>query len=178
MAEHPKSRFELGVELVKAIAWPILAAILLISFWTPLQETASQIPIIVGRSDTITIAGLSLKIGPGLRQKASPDVQKALAQLSQEGVEKILALSVGGSYWDKGQEANGRADNGELVRLGLAEELPSDQLEKMNAAEHRNYGYAIHITALGHQTQAFLRSVVAEFVQELSRPAAEPSSER
>jgi hypothetical protein len=57
--------------------------------------------------------------------------------------------------------------------LGLVEETPSEELEKKNANEKRDYGFAIHLTPLGHQTQAFLRSVVAQFVQQVSRPQPE-----
>jgi hypothetical protein len=173
MADQPKSRFELNVELVKAVAWPLLAAIVLASFWSPLHNIADQLPTILGRSDTITFAGLSLRVSPGLRAKAPPDVQKVLPQLSREGLERIIAMSSGGTYWDKGNEADGRSEYGELIKLGLLEETPSDELEKRNAAEKRNYGLAIHMTALGRQTQAFLRSVVAEFVQQVSHPQPE-----
>jgi hypothetical protein len=131
----------------------------------------------VGRSDTITFAGLSLKVGPGLREKAPVEVQKVLPRLSRDGIEKILSMSSGGVYWDKPDAWRGREEYAELKGLGLVEEIPSDELDKKNADEHRNYGYAVHMTALGRQTQAFLRSVVAEFVQHVTSQEAEPSHE-
>ncbi len=164
-----KSRFELVVELVKAVAWPTLVALLLLSFWSPLQRTADLIPSIVGRSDTITIAGLSLKIGQGLRNKATPEVERVLAKMSKAGIERVLGMSES-AWWDKGSIDFARAENKEIVALGLAVEVPTSEIEQRNAADKRNFGYAVRITALGKQTQAFLRSVVAEFVQELAVP--------
>ena len=118
MAEAPKSRFELFVELVKATAWPILVAVVLVAFWSPLRETARQIPELLGRSDTVTIAGLSLKLSRGLRYQTSPEVKKVLAELSQEAIERLLAMA-SRSWWDVGSESHGRSENAELLRLGL-----------------------------------------------------------
>jgi hypothetical protein len=176
MPDAPKSRFELFVELVKAGAWPLLAAIVLASFWGPLVRTAEEMPSIVGRSESITIAGLSLKVGAALREKVTPQIQAALAKLSGDGVAKVLAMSTGGAYWDKGHETQGRSDYDELLRAGLAEEAPADQLEALNRQDGRSYGLGIRITSLGRATQSFLRSVVAEFVQNLPPPAAESSN--
>jgi hypothetical protein len=166
--ETPKGRFELLVELVKATAWPMFAAAVLIIFWGPLHETAKEIPTLVGRSDTVTIAGLSLKVSHGLHQKASPEVQKAVGELSREGIERVLSLS-SSSWWDKGSEVSGRSDYAELLRLGLVEEVSSSEVEVQNKRDKRDFGYAVRITELGKKVQSFLRSVVAEFVQELPK---------
>jgi hypothetical protein len=91
--------------------------IVLGSFWSPLHNIADQLPTILGRSDTITFAGLSLKVSPGLRAKAPPEVQTVLPRLSSGGLEKIMAMSSGGTYWDKGNAADGRAEYGELMAL-------------------------------------------------------------
>jgi hypothetical protein len=170
MAKAPKTKFELFVELVQAMAWPLSATIVVFSFWTPLQDAARQIPSIVGRSDTITIAGLSLKVGQGLRQKASDAVKRVLDKLSPEGVKKILSMSQG-SYWDKGNEYDGRNENSELVKLGLVDEVPANELDQKNGLEHKNFGYGIRPTQLGRETQSFLQSVVSEFVQQLGYAA-------
>jgi hypothetical protein len=174
--ETPKSRLELLVELVKATAWPLFAAAVLIIFWGPLHETAKVIPALVGRSDTLTIAGLSLKVSHGLRQKASPEVQKAIGELSREGIERALSLS-SSSWWDKGSEVSGRSDYADLLRLGLVEEVPASEVEAQNKRDQRNFGYAVRITELGKRVQSFLRSLVAELVQELPKEAPNEESQ-
>lgn len=169
MAESPKkTNFELSVELTKALAWPLLAVVVLASFWSPLQRTADLVPALVGRSDTITIAGLSLKISQNLHSQASPEVREVLAHLSKAGVERILEMGES-SYWNKDTGSRGRELNAELIKLGLEVELPQTELDTRNQREGRDYGYAVRRSALGEQTQAFLRSIVAEFVQQLPK---------
>lgn len=169
MAESPKkTNFELNVELTKALAWPLLAGIVLASFWSPLQRTADLVPALVGRSDTITIAGLSLKIGQNLHSQASPEVRAILAHLSKAGVERVLEMGAS-SYWNKDAVSRGQEVNAELIKLGLVVEIPQTELDARNLREGRDYGYAVKRSALGEQTQAFLRSIVAEFVQELPK---------
>ncbi len=173
MSEQPKSKFELTVELIKATAWPGLTMIILITFWGPLRQTAEQFPYLVRRSDTITIAGLSLEVSRELRRQASPEVEEVITELSKEGIKRVLRLS-GGSYWDKGSETHGRADYTELIHLKLVEEIAVDELERQNQEEGKNFGFGVRPTELGRQTQSFLQSVVAEFVQELD--LSHPSS--
>jgi FMN phosphatase YigB (HAD superfamily) len=170
VTEKPKSRFELVVELIKATAWPVFAAVVLITFWGPLHDAAREIPTLIGRSDAVTIAGLSIKVGHGLREKASPDVRKVLAELSREGIEQILSVG-SSSWWDKGAEASGRTAYAELLRLRLMEEVPAGEIETLNKKDGRNYGYAVRVIELGQKVRSFLQSVVAEFVQELARSA-------
>lgn len=172
MVEVPKSHFELFVELVKATTWPILVAVVLIAFWAPLRDTARQIPSLLSRSDTVTIAGLSLKLSPGLRHQASPDVKKVLAELSQEAIKRLLSMG-SSTWWDVGEESRGRSENAELVRLNLVEEVPAHEIKKLNDRDQRNFCYGVRITELGRQTQSFLHSVVAEFVKELGHSTSE-----
>ena len=90
MESPNKGKFELVVELIRALAWPTIAGLLLFSFWQPLQLTANLLPTIIDRSDSITIAGLSLKVGRELRSEAPPEVRAALAGLSLAGIEMLL----------------------------------------------------------------------------------------
>jgi hypothetical protein len=140
--------------------------ILLLSFWKPLQETANLIPSIIDRSDAITLSGLSIKIGERLHNKASPEVQDVLAKLSKRGIEKLLTTpSNGTSSWQ--QASYGRSDSAELLKLGLVAEVMRDE-----------YGYSVEITDLGQQTQDFLKSLIAQFVEELTskQPAGQNRS--
>ena len=171
----PKTRFELSVELTKALAWPVLVLVLLVVFWIPLHQTASLIPSIVGKSDTITIAGLSLKVSQGLKAKASPDVEKALSNLTKSGIERVLEMGEA-SYWDQNSIAHGKERNAELLKLGLVTEIPAIEIERINLRDGTKHGYGVKRTELGKQTQAFLQSVVAEFAQELARQSPNAKS--
>jgi hypothetical protein len=180
--EATKSRFELFVELVKAIAWPLLAAVVLVSFWHPLREAANQLPSIVSRSDTITILGLSLKIGPQLRQKAPREVQEALAALSADGIKTLMGMiGMGGG---RGNDihtlsvmTSDRGPYAELIKLKLAEEVPG--LARADPTSDPTYAtYVLQITPLGVQTNDFLLSLIAEFIDGLKLQAKHGSSGR
>jgi hypothetical protein len=177
--EATKSRFELFVELVKAIAWPLLAAVVLVSFWHPLREAANQLPSIVSRSDTITILGLSLKIGPQLRQKAPREVQEALAALSADGIKTLIGMGKGrgNDIHISSVVTSGRAPYAELIKLKLAEEVPGHA--RADPTSDPTYAtYVLQITPLGVQTNDFLLSLIAEFIDELKLQAKHGSSGR
>ena len=162
-----KSKLELTVDLMKALAWPVFGFFVLVSFWTPLQKTAALLPSLVERSDTISIAGLSLKIGSALKNQATPEVERVLAKLTVAGIEKTLALG-GSSWWGKESVDTAKRDYAELVALGLVEEVAQAELDARNKNYLGSLGYGIKRTDLGEKTQVFLRSVVAQFVQELN----------
>ena len=99
--ESPKTRYELTVELIKALAWPLFAFFVLFSFWKPLHLAMNQLPEIVNRSNTITIAGLTIKIDRSLQlqnQEPSANVKKALSELTPEGIQTLMGLS-GTATW-------------------------------------------------------------------------------
>ncbi len=160
---------ELSVEMVKAVAWPLLVLILVLCFWTSLQSAAELLPNLLSRSETITIAGLSLKISKGLSRQPSEDVKQVLSKLSAEGVRRLLNSS-GASSWDVGNRGDGVAENAEIVKLGLAEEVAPEDLQDERG--RRRYSYGVRLTPLGKETQGFLFALIAEFTQELGRPNA------
>lgn len=167
-----KSRAELIVELIKALAWPLFALIVLICFWSQLQSASRQLPNLLSRSETISIAGLSLKIGKGLSKQPSTNVKKALSELSPDGIQRLLNLS-SSSWWDVGSESTARAEYAELVHLGLMEEVSESEIRATNERDGKNFGYAVRVTAFGKETQTFLYALISEFVQELERSGGE-----
>lgn len=165
---HKKETFELIVDLVRALAWPIVAFALLFALWSPLRQTAELIPSIISRSDTITISGLSLKIGQRLHREATPEVEAVLKAIRKEDIE--LMLSVGDtSWWDRNGEAGARSRYKKLIQLGLLSEIKQSEFKFLTPEEQRTRSYGVRITPLGDATRDFLRAVVAEFVRELAK---------
>ncbi len=161
-----KSKFEITVDLIKALVWPVISLFILIIFWQPLRLVANQLPSIVSRSETITISGLSLKIrNNDIVQKPSDSVKTVVAALSADGVKTMLNNS-SGVYWNVGDEAFGRKQYEELIKLGLYREVPRTELEEKKE-QNKNYGFGAEVTPLGIETNKFLTQVVAGFVQEL-----------
>jgi len=165
-----KTRYELTVDLIKALAWPVFAFFMLFSFWKPLHLAMNQLPEIVSQSDTITIASLTLKIDRGLQSKGlepSSEVRDVLSKLSPGGIERILEVS-SSSWYTSESDAESKAANMELVNLGLLTLIPPEELTK----DGKNYAYGVRITALGKETQSYLYAIISEFVKELEQPTS------
>lgn len=163
-ANKPKTTFELIVELINGIAWPLFAFVLLIGLWGPLQSVATQFPDIIGRSETITIAGLSIKVGQGLKQQASGDVEKVLSNLSPDGLRKLIDNG-NESYWDYGSETYAKNEVAELVRMKLLEEISGNELR----GKDKKYAYGVRPTILGKNAREYVLKLISQFVGELKR---------
>src|SRR5262249_11532599 len=150
--ELAKTRLELAVDLTKALAWPIFAVVVLITFWVPLHQLAMLAPSLIGQSESITIAGVSIKLGKQLSGKASPEVRKILAGMSPHSIESLLSHT-GSAYWDS-DPSYGRAENAQLVSLGLLREMSPEELRKYNPG--KNYVYGIELTSRGREVREFL----------------------
>jgi hypothetical protein len=156
----PKSRFELFVEFIRVLAWPLFAFVLLYALWTPIRSIAALMPNIIERSETITIANLSIKVGRGIKRKASADVLKVLTEITPDGLRKLISSS-DEAYWQADSKSYARTENAEIIRLKLVEEVSKKELG--------NYGYGIKPTTLGEETKEYVLVLVSEFVNELKR---------
>jgi len=174
LAENPsKSRIELLIEGAKALAWPIVALIVLVSFWSPFQETARILPSIIGRSESISIAGLSMRVSGRLRVKATPEVEKVLSRMSRDAVDVLISLQ-GEAYVLSEAQQSAILRYDELKALGLVEAVPANQLGPKPPYRTVEFAYGVRLTPLGLRTQSFLRSVIAEFVKELPKSQPHP----
>jgi hypothetical protein len=162
-----KTRFELIVELVKAGAWPLLVAILVGLLWSPLYETALQIPATLKRSEAVSIGEFSLKVRRDFAEEVSPEVKGVLAMLSGPGVGQLLRLK--DTLWtDAEDEKDIRNSMRELMKLGLVTEVSPQDLKQHNSETHGyTWTFGVRITELGKSTRAFLRTVVSEIAREV-----------
>jgi hypothetical protein len=170
-ATTPKSTFELTVQLVAAVAWPFIALVVLVGFWQPLRGIAKALPDVVARSETITIASLSIEVGRGLRGKATPQVEKALAGIEPSEIPQLLNVRLP-TCWMASEIQGIRVTYGGLLRQGLLEEVDDQPL---CAALRGNAGPGARVvrpTELGRQTQSFLFALVDQLVEEMTPPAA------
>ncbi|SET69761.1 hypothetical protein SAMN05216412_11325 [Nitrosospira multiformis] len=168
MENIKKSTFELCVELIRALAWPVIAAALLISFWQPLRETANLLPSILHRSDAITIAGLSLKVSHELRHEAPPDVQAKLRRLSPSGIEALLNHGENTKMIYEGKSEEKRAEErwGELVANELAYKESYDDGAR----------FFVALTPVGVKARSYLVSIISEFIKGLADASAQEAA--
>jgi len=152
-----QSNYQTTVDLFKAIIWPAFAFTLLISFWSPLDKTLEKIPSIIDKSESITIAGLSLKIERGIGIKPSSEVKSVLSQISPDGIKKLMNNKNSSYYDSKDWPKN---DNEELFRLKLVKEIPT------KGSKHK---FAMQPTLLGIKCQKFLDAVMIEIVKQIAQ---------
>src|SRR5207253_2368384 len=129
---HRKTRFEISVELIKALTWPLVISIVLIGFWTPLHNIVTQLPNLLSRSESVTIAGLSIKIGKDIGRQVSPKVKEVISELSPEGLHRLInappfPLPTVSAVADK----PGETEYAELIKLGLMENIPTTELQTL-----------------------------------------------
>jgi len=153
-----KSSFELSVDLTKSLIWPLFAFVLLVSFWAPINNILKKIPSIIDRSESITIAGLSLKIEQGLNVRPTDTVKKVLSKISADGVKKLMNKK-NSSYYDS--KVWPKRENEELFRLKLIEEIPKKELNQ--------HEFGIRSTLLGKECQKFLDVIMVGIVKQLAR---------
>ncbi len=160
----PKSRFELLVELIKAIIWPLFATVILFLFWEPIRTISTQLPSLIGRSETITIAGVSLKVSKRLTQQASPKLAAALAKLSPQGLRQLVDQR-GASLYPSENADRGKSEYAELISLGLAEEVP--QTFQADSDRKLYPGFIVKLTPMGDEGEKFIYALLSEVVRDL-----------
>src|ERR1700692_868285 len=160
----PKSRLEVAADLTKAVAWPFVVVFIVAVFWTPLHELAHRAPLLIDQSESITIAGVSIKLDQRLKGKASPDISKALAAMSPESIRRLLGTT--SSFWDS-NISDAREENSQLLSLGLVEEIPPNELNGFSGQQGRRYDFGIRLTERGRQVQEFLFTLISEFARQL-----------
>ncbi len=173
LSTEKKTRFELIVELIKALAWPVFAMFIVLSFWIPLQKIMQKLPDIVERANVINIAGLSLEINQSLQLKGlnpSTNVKQVLSELTPNDISAVLALRGSASYPPE-SEASGRSDYDHLVSLGLYTEVSKQELDKGG----KGYSYGISITPLGTETRKYLLVLISEFLQQIDTSSPTPT---
>lgn len=171
-----KSTLQLIVELAGTLAWPTIALIALLGFWHPLRGIAKALPDLVARSESITIANLSIEVGRGLRGKATPQVQEALAGIAPNEIPELLNVRLP-TCWTATEIQSLREMYAGLLRQRLLEEVDNPDL---CASIRANAGAGARIlrpTALGRETQVFLFALVDQLVEEMAPPPANPPAD-
>jgi hypothetical protein len=151
-----------AAELAKALAWPLLALVLLMGLWSPLRESAKEIPTLLRRSEGLTIAGVSLRVREDLSRRASLEVRTVVARLSPESLQYLLSSNGNGMFLIGGGTSQLPRELGELAGLGLIEELPAEELPPQADS-------GFQMTPLGEEATSFLLVVVSEFVEQLAQ---------
>jgi len=157
--KNKKTHYEISVDLIKALAWPLFAVFLLFSFWKPLHTIINELPELIQRSKTVTVAGVVLEINQDLPEP-SEEVKTALAKISPEGVQELMRLSNESDY-KNAPPSYIKVTYEELIKLGLFMEVPTENLKE-------DYIYGVQVTQLGRETQEYVYKLLSEFLTQLN----------
>lgn len=163
---YDKSNFT--VDILKVVAWPFITLVFLISFWSPLRNTANKIPDIIENANVIKIGELSLEVSRRLGRKASEEVLDIIAKLSEDDIKIVLELS--SSLTSPSEKSFQEYEN--IIKLGLAKSMSTEELAKINSENEinktgsPNQKKGIIRTSLGAETKDYLQSIVTEFIRE------------
>jgi hypothetical protein len=161
------------VEYIKALAWPIIALIVLASFWTPLHQIGLMAPELVRQSDSITIGSVSLKLSKRVTRRMSDEVRNVLPRLDPDDLQELVATNLPYgtpmTFGDQGTWTESSKRLEKFVTLGLLTRMSIKDLEdeqKANKRQWRDFaGY--RATQLYVQVHTFLVKLVPEVIKEL-----------
>lgn len=158
----PRGQFELLLDFAKGISWPFFAFVALSMVASPLRETVARLPSLLDRSDKLTISGVTVELEKRLSAKPSAEVERAIGQLSPDGLQQLLSFGGDSATWDNADA--GKASTADLVSLGLLREMSPTELKGLKGSSP----FGTMITPLGKRTRSFLMEVIKEFASQLS----------
>jgi hypothetical protein len=98
VAEETKpSVFANVVNLIKALAWPLIVAYVLIQFSKPLSDTVNLLPDLIGHANKLSAGGVTLEIERQAQASGNASLAKALKGLTPDA--RKLLLQIGQSDW-------------------------------------------------------------------------------
>ncbi len=155
-----KSKYEITVDMIRSIIWPVLFASILISYSKPITETINQLPNLVAASSELSIAGVRVQVDRSIRAKTSPTVLHVMAQISPDGIKRLMSLSSGTPIFSDDESKRYKDEWDELIKLSLVEVRPWHGSEP-------KYKNALGVTTLGRDVQQFVFVLVSEITGRL-----------
>lgn len=89
--------FEQVVNLIKAIAWPVLIAVFFLVYRDTARQVAEQVPVLLGRATKVSAGGLAIEIKEQAEQAGGSRLSSVVTSL--DGTEVQQLLKVGCGYW-------------------------------------------------------------------------------
>lgn len=171
-----RSRYT-AVELAKALAWPVIVALLLVSFWTPLHTLVDTIPQLLFRPEEFSIGGVKFHLRKSLIDQASPEEKRILNDLGPAEVELILEVKPG----DVVCSGNPPTPEERQPFIVLVEHHLFEWVTKEEAKQQESQGYpcgfGVRTTPMFRRVREFMINAILEAIQQSKTlPASKPST--
>jgi hypothetical protein len=173
----PNHPLQTAAELAKALAWPVLAVLLLVSFWTPLHTLMNTVPQLLSSSEEVSIGGATFHLRKSFVDQAPPEVKEILGDLGPEEVQIILEVKpqdvVCFAYPPPPLE---KRPYTVLINLHLFEEATPEQ-KKEQQSEGYPCGFGVSATPKFARVRGFMIQALSEAIQQSKMlPVSKPST--
>jgi hypothetical protein len=150
--------------IIKALAWPALALVVLVSFWTPLHQLAAAVPDVIKNADTIKFKDFSVLAGKRL-SRAPASVAQVLNNLTAEDIDFILTTDADDfSVGEGAMSTDEREQYDHLASLGLLKVLSEQEMKIKEAQNGQKSVFAANMTPLYKDVRRFLRKLMSETI--------------
>ncbi|MGO9019299.1 MAG: hypothetical protein ACLQVJ_13225 [Syntrophobacteraceae bacterium] len=154
------------VGLTKALAWPVLAATLLVCFWKPLHTLVDTVPQLLSRSEEFSIGGASFHLRKSLVDQAPNDVKAILNNLGPKEVRLILEWKPNEVVcFPDPPPPEVRQPYTELMKLHLFEAVTPEEAKRQES-EGYPCGYGFTTTIKFADIREFLIAAISEAIQQ------------
>jgi hypothetical protein len=160
----------LAVDLVKALAWPIFAICVVVAFYAPLRRVVDLLPEMLGRADSISIAGVDLHMSGRIGNRVTVEVRKVLDELQPADIRKILETADNGSIWWDVVSRDEQTAWRRLAFLGLFREKTDKEVKDYNKRNGEKSTFGLETTELFSKTRDFLIDVTSTLIAEAKSP--------
>ena len=93
MSQTALKQLELFVQLVQALAWPLLILLLFVFLQKPLRRVLAVLPEKISESKKLTVGGLSFELQETAKAAGNPELAQLIGGLSTEAIKKLLRSS-------------------------------------------------------------------------------------
>lgn len=158
------------VELVKALAWPALVLVLIVSFWTPLHTVVGLLPSMFEKVDTITLGGVRIDLKSAIAEKTPNNVKLVLPKLTPAGIQYIIENGESGATRQTSPVLP--VEQQELIAAGLCREMTQSELDakyREDKRKERNptlYRSGFECGDSYDATRKFLLDLIPELVRQ------------
>ena len=87
---------KLVIEGVRALAWPVLVAVVLVVFNKPLREVVESFSTKFSQANKVSIGSLSLEVEAKAREAGNPELGRQVGSLTAQAVQQLLRTPVSG----------------------------------------------------------------------------------
>jgi len=167
----------MAVELVKALAWPVLVALIVVCFWTPLHKLVATLPQLLSESEELSIGGTSIRMRKSLVDQASPEMKNILYDLGPAEIRIILEVKPNDVVcYAEPPSPTEQQPYKVIVKLGLFAWVTKEEAKEQ---ESQGYpcGFGVSTTPMFARVRDLMITAISQVIQQAKTvPESKPTT--